>query len=301
MTASTVLLAVLTRDADLETSQEVDKAVHRALEPTPDQYGLAYENVSFRSRGDGLRLDGWLIQPDPVAARRPPVVMVHGWSQNRASEAHAHVLDIATHLVHGGHTVLMFDLRGWGTSEGSRFSLGPKEVRDVGGAIDFLGARGLDGDGLDLLGYSMGAATSLMIAPSEPRVRAVIEDSGYAELGSILDQHVPEQSGLPSIFTPGSVLVGSVLTGANLYAVSPLSGIALLASRGVPLLVIHGEADTLVPVAHGRRLAAMYGLASETYFVPGAEHVRAYEADPAGYLARVDAFYDRAVTSPLGR
>ncbi len=271
------------------------QTVRRGLDRSPAQYGLNYEDVTFRSRVDGLRLDGWLISPDGPPDRRP-VVIVHGWNQNRLSEVNSRVLDIAAHLVHGGHPVLLFDLRGWGRSEGGRVSLGPQEMRDLGGAIDFLGSRGLANDGVDLLGYSMGAAVSLLVAPTEPRVRAVVEDSSYAELGSILEAKVPQQSGLPGIFTPGAVLVGSLLSGANLYAVAPLNGIATLAQRGVPLLVIHGEADTVVPVAHGRRLAATYGLRGETYFVPGAEHVRAYDASPATYLARVDSFFDRAET-----
>jgi fermentation-respiration switch protein FrsA (DUF1100 family) len=54
----------------------------------------------------------------------------------------------------------------------------------------------------------------------------------------------------------------------------------------VPLLVIHGAADRLVPVRHGRRLAAAYGPAAVTLFVPGAEHVQADVTDPAAYLAR---------------
>jgi uncharacterized protein len=268
------------------------QTIRRGIDRSPDNYGLTYEDVSFPSRDDGLRLDGWLIQ----AGARRPVIIVHGWNQNRQSEADARVLEIAAHLVRTGHPVLLFDLRGCGRSEGSRFSLGPKEVRDVGGAIDFMAARGLASDGVDVLGYSMGAAASLLVAPTEPRVRAVVEDSGYAELASILDQKVPEQSGLPGLFTPGTVLVGSLLTGANLYSVAPVAGVETLAQHGVPLLVIHGEADSLVPVAHGRRLAATYGPRSETYFVPGAEHVRAYETDPAKYLARVDSFFERAET-----
>jgi hypothetical protein len=69
-----------------------------------------------------------------------------------------------------------------------------------------------------------------------------------------------------------------------------LGGALDFLARSVPLLVIHGEGDTLVPVAHGQRIAATYGPGAHTPFVPGTEHVHAYAADPRRYLARVDAF-----------
>src|SRR5205807_21099 len=105
---------------------------------------------------------------------------------------------------------LVFDLRGWGYSAGDRFSMGPREARDVGGAIDFIGRRGLASDGVDLLGYSMGAAAMLLDAPTEPNVRAVVEDSGYAELASLVNEQVPNYSGLPPLFTPGTVLAAGI-------------------------------------------------------------------------------------------
>ena len=84
--------------------------------------------------------------------------------------------------------------------------MGPRESRDVGGAIDFLGQRGLASDGVDLLGYSMGAAAVLLEAPAEPNVRAVVEDSGYAELASLLNARLPHYSGLALVITPGAVI-----------------------------------------------------------------------------------------------
>jgi uncharacterized protein len=264
---------------------------HRPFERFPEDYGLAYEEVTFRSSDDGLSLAGWLLDPTQGVVRFRPVIMVHGWKRDRQSELDSRALEVAAHLVGRGHSVLMLDLRGWGRSEGTRFSLGPAEARDVRGAIDLLAQRRLADGGVDLLGFSMGAATTLIVADADPRVRAVVEDSGYAELSEVLDREVPRVSGLPPLFTPGTVIAAGLLTGTDLYAVRPIAIMAGLAERRVPVLVIHGEGDTLVPVANGRRLAATYGQQAETYFVPGAEHVQAYAADPTRYLARVDAFF----------
>jgi pimeloyl-ACP methyl ester carboxylesterase len=204
------------------------------------------------------------------------------------------MLEIAAQLVHDGHPVLLFDLRGSGLSGGERYTFGVQEVRDVGGALDFLTERGLTGNGVDLLGYSMGGATALLFAPNEPLVRAVAEDSGYAELGDLIDTQVPKYSGLPGAFTPGMVFLVKPLVGVDMYSVRPIDTVPTLAAHGVPLLVIHGEADSTVPIEHGRRIAAAYGAGVETLYVPDAEHVHSFEVVSSAYMARLTAFLDRA-------
>jgi pimeloyl-ACP methyl ester carboxylesterase len=264
----------------------------------PEQYGLTYESVEFPSRLDAIALDGWLLLPSTEVPYRRPIVVVHGKAVDRTREAHDHMLEISAGLVQDGHPVLLFDLRGCGRSGGERYTLGTQEVRDVGGAIDFLQRRGLTDDGVDLLGYSMGGATALLDAPGEPLVRAVAEDSGYAELGDLIDDQLPKASHLPNLFNAGTILMARPLVGIDLYAIRPVDHVAALAVRRVPLLVIHGDADSTIPVRHGQRIAAVYGPVVQTLFVPGAEHVRSYETQPAAYLARLGAFFDQAESTP---
>jgi len=261
------------------------------FERSPDQYGLTFESVDFPSRVDAINLDGWLLPA--TGSQRRPVVIVHGKGSDRQREVDGRVLEVARALVLDGHPVLMFDLRGSGRSGGDHFTLGAKEVRDVGGAVDFLTSRGLAARGVDLLGYSMGAATAMLEAASDPKVSAVAEDSGYADLGDVLQDQVPKASGLPSFFTPGVVLAARVLIGVDVYSIRPVDAVRTLAARGVPLLVIHGEADTMIPMDHGQRLVAAYGPKVESYFVPGAEHVGSYAANPSVYLSHLTAFLDR--------
>jgi pimeloyl-ACP methyl ester carboxylesterase len=243
---------------------------------------------------DKLPLDGWLLSPSSGRPARRPVVMVHDRGTDRQRGVFGHILAIAAHLVQQDHPVLLFDLRGSGQSAGDRFTLGVKEVRDVGGAIDFLQRRGLADDGVDLLGYSMGAATALLLAPKEPLVRAVAEDSGYGDLGAVVDDQVRNVDPFQRLFAPGTILMSRLLLGVDIYAVRPIDGLSQLAERSTPLLVIHGDADSVVPVSQGRSLAAAYGPRAETLFVPNAEHLRSYEVNPAGYATRIAAFFDRA-------
>ena len=266
----------------------------RPLTVSPAQLGLIYEPVSFPSRIDELPLDGWLLTPTSGAPARRPVVMVHDRGTDRQRGVFGHILEIASYLVQQDRPVLLFDLRGSGRSAGDRFTLGLTEVRDVGGAIDFLQRRGLADDGVDLLGYSMGAATSLLLAPQEPLVRAVAEDSGYGDLGAVVDDLAPKVDGFHRFFAPGMLLMARLLLGVDMYAIRPIDGLNQLADRGIPLLVIHGGADSVVPVSQGRSLAAAYGPRAETLFVPRADHLRNYERNPAAYVRRVAAFFDRA-------
>jgi pimeloyl-ACP methyl ester carboxylesterase len=261
----------------------------------PEQFGLAYESVAFPSRIDALPLRGWLLHPPAgTPTHRRPVIMVHGKGTDREAGPGDGILGIAAPLVRAGYDVLTFDLRGSGESGGDHFTLGAEEVRDLGGAIDLLAARGLAPEGVDVLGFSMGASTSMLVAETDPRVRALVEDSGYADLGQLLDEQVPRASGLPGFFTPGMVLAARTVLGVDLYAIRPIDGLPALARAGVPLMIIHGEDDTYVPTVNGHRLAEAYGPQAETLFVPGAKHVESHEKAPQLYDARVLAFFDRS-------
>jgi pimeloyl-ACP methyl ester carboxylesterase len=271
------------------------------LTASPAHLGLMYETVSFPSRIDNLPLDGWLLSPTSGAPSRRPVIMVHDRGTDMQRGVFGHILSIASHLVQQDHPVLLFDLRGSGRSAGERFTLGLKEVRDVGGAIDYLQHRGLAGNGVNLLGYSMGAATSLLLAPKEPLVRAVAEDSGYGDLGAVVDGQVPKADLFHRFFAPGTILMAQLLLGLDIYTIRPIDGLSQLAERGTPLLVIHGNADSIVPVSQGRSLASAYGPRAETFFVPGAEHLRNYERNPAAYAKRVAAFFVRAEDPAQGK
>jgi pimeloyl-ACP methyl ester carboxylesterase len=109
-------------------------------EASPTDYGLAYEDVSFQSR-DALALGGWFI---PAKSARGTVVFCHG---------HAGSMDPDVAYVpwfnEAGFSVLMFDFRAHGRSEGDRVSVRTGTVRgyferlDLLGAIDYLQTRGI--------------------------------------------------------------------------------------------------------------------------------------------------------------
>ena len=133
-----------------------------------------------------------------------------------------------------------------------------------------------------LHGISMGGATALLLGGSPdlpPQVRAVISDcsfsSAYAEFAYHLRaRHLPARLILPLASQMCRMLAGYRLTQA-----SPLDAIARAA---VPVLLIHGGADTCNPTAMARELHAAQPHA-DLWIVPGADHVMSYFTDPGAY------------------
>lgn len=253
----------------------------------PGDLGLAYEDVSFRAR-DGLLLRGWYVPAQPVEASKT-VVILHGQNANRA-DGYIKLLPLTADLVRSGYNVLGYDSRGHGQSEGAYRTFGDKERHDLKGAIDFLEARGDPGRWVGVIGFSLGAGTAMMTAPEEPRIRAVVADSGYADIGELVQDALPGQSGLPPVFTPVVIQVAKLFVG-DVDAVKPERVIGRIAPR--PMLIVHGAVDDTVPLTHAYRLARAYPEA-ELWVLDGVNHVAAYANQPREYLRRVLATFARA-------
>ncbi|MBI5049188.1 MAG: alpha/beta fold hydrolase [Deltaproteobacteria bacterium] len=255
---------------------------------TPKESGLAYEDISFPSHEDSLQLKGWFI-PAPAGSR--VIILVHGKAFHRANPEIG-MLEIAGSLVKNGYNILMFDLRGWGESEGNRFSLGYFEQRDLKGAIQYLKGRGFHAGQIGIMGWSMGAAIAMITAGTTP-VAAIVEDSGYADLAELLEVQIPQRSGLPNIFNFGIVNMVHFMYGANLYSLRPAESVSQITNGRI--FVIHGEADDIVPVEHARRIFAVKAnqKGNEMWLLPGIGHISAYKTFPTEYIKRVAAFFDR--------
>lgn len=246
--------------------------------------GIPYDEVAFPSRGDSLRLSGWLF---PREGSQAGIVLVHGKPGHRANPEIG-LLPLAKDLHDLGYNVLTFDLRGWGQSQKSRFSLGQYETRDVLGAVDYLTTHGIERVGV--IGFSMGGAASILAAAGDTSIRALVEDSGYEDAREIVNLKLPSLSRLPAAFTPGVVLTAKVLFGIDFDSVKPIREVGKIKPRRV--YFIHGEADTTIPVEHARRLfQSATNPADDLWIVPGVRHVKAYLTHREEYLDRVGKFF----------
>lgn len=264
--------------------------VRQALDATPQTMGLEYQEVSFKSRVDGLTLKGWLM---PAQGSQKTVIFAHGYGENRLNNG-VPILPIARHLVDTGYNVLMFDFRGNGESEGNLTSVGQYEVRDLLGAVDYIATQPGLNQQIILFGFSMGASTAIMAGSREPLVAAVIADSPFADLKAYLGENMSVWSGLPSFpFNRAFFIVTPLMTGLNLGSVSPQGEIPLM--NGRPLLLIHGDQDVDIPMANSESLLRAYPEAKLIRF-PGGTHVKNYQTRPELYLEIVDTFLDSVKT-----
>src|SRR5512135_1332685 len=99
---------------------------------TPGQFGASFETVTFAS-SDGTRLNGWWI---PAANARAVLILCHGMSAHRAQ-----MLSWAEWLCKAGFSLLLFDFRALGESEGSLSTMGLHEAHDVVASVDYVKSR----------------------------------------------------------------------------------------------------------------------------------------------------------------
>lgn len=254
---------------------------------TPATYQIAYQDVRFPARGGDVRIAGWYL---PRAGSQRAVVLVHGKSVNRWIEFGGGFLKLAVALHARGFTVLMIDLRAHGESEGERAGFSLHERRDVIGAVDWLKQQGYAPGSVGVLGVSMGAVASIGAAADDSDIGALVADCGFADVDVLLRRQWGAASGgLPDFYRPATIAIGKLL-GYDFYGDHPVEEIGRIAPR--PVLIIHGDADALVPLSDAEQLKAA-GRSSELWVVHGAGHGGSYWTDPQAYTERVAAFFDQ--------
>ena len=266
-------------------ADRISRPIRQPLRGTPADQGLVYEDVTFPSVGDNIPLRGWLIN----AAGSKTIILVHGADGNR-DDPTIGLPQVTAALARHNYAVLAFDLRAHGQSGGAHTTLGQRETRDVAGAIRFLQQRGRTT--LGAIGWSLGGVTLLNSAPDQPALAALVCDSAFADLSDILDFTLPRRDHLPGFFNRGIYLMSRVVVGAAVSRNSPEQAVARLGPR--PVLLIHGQDDADVPVAHAYRLqrAGAGNPRLQLWVAPGATHARAFKVYPDEYLRRVIAFFD---------
>ena len=193
-----------------------------------------------------------------------------------------------------GHNALVVDQRSHGNSEGNTITFGVMERYDCQSWANYAYERFGKEIPLILSGVSMGATTVLMASNLElpETVCAIIADCPYSTPRDIISK-VAGEMGLPE--RPAAALCG---LGARLYGRFRVDGGgALEAVRGtqLPILLLHGEEDQLVPCRMSREIYEACGGDKELQIFPGASHGMCYLEDPQRYEATVGGFLNRCM------
>jgi fermentation-respiration switch protein FrsA (DUF1100 family) len=235
----------------------------KQLLANPVALSFSPENVLFKTE-DGLTLHGWFFRAGPGA--KATILVLHGNAENIST----HVNSVLW-LINEGFNVFIFDYRGYGRSEGKPTL--PGMHRDAEAALKTLQTLpGVDHDRIIVLGQSLGGAVAVYavaITRYRQHIKALIIDSAFSSYRRIarekLDGFIltwPFQYPLSLLFN-------------NTY--SPEKWIGKVSP--VPLLILHGERDTIVPVHHAETLFDAAGPPKELWLVPAAGHIRSFAND----------------------
>ena len=126
-------------------------------------------------------------------------------------------------------------------------------------------------------------------SPLAGRVRGVILDSPMLDLGAAIARAARRRR-IPGIVRAPAQRLAAVRFGIDWRALDYLERVNALTA---PMLVFHGDADELVPVGVSDALAAARADLVTYERVPGAQHVRSWNVDPARYEEAVRAFLQR--------
>jgi len=263
------------------------KAERKEQEDHPSTYGLSFEEVGFASREEAeVNLQGWYLSGED---EMPTLIFVHGIGSVRTGD---NAMELAARLISLGYNVLLFDLRAHGTSDGDKVSGGVNEQQDVLGAFDYLVGRGVSSDTIGVLGFSMGAATSLLSVVQEPEILALVADSPYADASDLIAQETERKTPFPGwlvpVFIPTAKLIADKLYGIDVSTLVPEQ---VVTGISYPILVIHGTEDTRIPFEHGVRVHEASNSESEIWLVPEVDHVDAFLTHPDEYVERVDGYF----------
>ncbi len=229
--------------------------------PSPAAAGVAEMAAVTLTTADGLELVSWYAAP--ATPERPAIAYFHGNAGNiayRASKARPY-LD-------RGYGVLLLSYRGYGGNPGAPSEQGL--IADGRAALDFLAARGVAPERTVIYGESLGSGVAVAVA-AERRVAAVILEAPFTSAAAVGQRAYP--------FLPVALLIKD-----------RFDSLARVAAIAAPLLIIHGEADRVVPVDEGRRLLAAAAAPKEGVFLPGATHNDLYRH---GAAEIVIAFLER--------
>jgi len=257
----------------------------RRLTDTPASYGLDPVNVDFSSR-DGLMLQGWLMEGDET---KPTIILCHGLFRSRQEG-----LERGSALNQRGFSVLLFDFRNHGESDGKSVSLGFLERLDVLGAYDFL-KETKGKQRFVLLGISMGAVAAIHAAGDfQQDLEAVIADSPFRSLNETISYHTESMLALPS-FPFADIFVWN-FTRINGYQPEDLNTLkALQGLDAIPVLLIYGREDSRVPASAAQEIfEAIPDGKKKIVFFENATHGAAYRMSRDLYLNTILDFLGEA-------
>ena len=230
------------------------------------------EVEEIRLQADGLELTGELHIPSRDNVY-PALCICHGIPAAPPDPTDRGYTLLAQQFCHAGFVTLIFNFRGTGKSEGDLDILGWSH--DLQAALDFLyNLKEVDKNHFCLLGFSGGAAVSVYAAAHDPRVSLVVTCACPADFRSLPERETPLDA-IQRFRQIGAIRDRDFPPSIEEWErgfeiISPVKWIDKISPR--PLLLVHGDADELIPQEHPRRLYQKAKEPKELKIIPGARH-----------------------------
>jgi fermentation-respiration switch protein FrsA (DUF1100 family) len=249
-------------------------------EHSPEQLGLKYKDVYFQA-DDGTRLHAWFLPAQGTA--QGTILFLHGNAENIST----HIMSVFW-LPARGFNVFLIDYRGYGASEGKPSEEGVQE--DVNAAMRTLLTRpGVDPDRLVIFGQSLGGSIAIYNVAHSPyrrHIRALAVESAFASYRDIAREKLASFWLTWPLQYPLSWLISDKYSPAAVVAqISP-----------IPLLIIHGDHDEIVPVSNARRLFELAREPKQLWIVPDGGHIQAFHHRV--YRDRFVAWLNQVLSAP---
>lgn len=276
-------------EVELHSEEKVESNVDEASAVLFNEAQAWYE-LQTPEQVNHTSADGLVLQADFIAneaVNKKAVILVHGFRKTKEA------MGDYTKFYHSlGYDILMPDLRGHGDSEGDYYGYGWDDRLDIINWTNLL----IDEYGMEeivLHGNSAGSAAVLMTSgedlPNE--VKIVIADSPYTTMKEELKHQLKHIYGLPGFpLLDITSLITKVRAG---YFFGDVSTIKQVKNNDLPLLVIHGDADDLVPTWMGQEIYDTATSEKEIWIPADVGHIKSYE------LATVE--FEKRVTEFLGK
>lgn len=244
------------------------------------------EFVTIHSQ-DGLTLSGRYYH---IADNAPLAIGFHGYKSCWLTDFCGGA-DIAFQMK---QNVLLIDERAHGKSQGRTITFGIKERLDLLCWINYAIARFGPDVKILLYGVSMGGATVLMASGLNlpTNVKGIVADCPYSSpLDIILE--VGRQQNYPMKLIKPFVILGAKIYGG--FDVREASAAQAVKKAQIPILIIHGEADSFVPAEMSQIIQEANPEKITRHIFPGADHALSYIVDTPRYHALVKEFMKKVL------
>ena len=234
---------------------------------------------------DGTPLVGHLFRAEQ---EKRVILAMHGWRSCWARDFGP----VAEFFRDNDCTVLYAEQRGQGESGGEYMGFGMIERYDCLEWVKWLNANGFSGTPVYLAGISMGATTVLMTAgfPELPEnVAGVLADCGFTSAKA--EWKYISENNLRIPYDCRDRHVDALCRKRIEVDADAYSTLDAMKTCRVPILFIHGEADSFVPVEMTLENYQACQSPKKLLIVPGANHGMSYFFDREGYEAAVKAFF----------